>query len=210
MNNIPDGTVRRLADRAEIADCLGRYARGMDRLDRDLVLSAYHPDAVDDHGKFVGSPAEFVRWSFAMHRQHHHSHLHAILHHSCELDGDTAHTEAYFMFLSMNRTGAPWSASAGRYIDRFERRDGRWAIAHRLCVRDWAATDGPHEPADPTTLTSTSGSLSDAQRMLMRSAPPAARDRSDPSYRRPLVADPQRLLRSQALLGDAATRGEEG
>jgi hypothetical protein len=31
-----------------------RYSRGIDRLDRDMLLSAYHPDAIDDHGMFVG------------------------------------------------------------------------------------------------------------------------------------------------------------
>jgi hypothetical protein len=25
----------------------------------------------------------------------------------------------------------------GRYIDRFERRDGAWKIADRVCVREW-------------------------------------------------------------------------
>ena len=35
-------------DREAITDCLYRYTRGIDRLDRDLVRSAYHDDAVDD------------------------------------------------------------------------------------------------------------------------------------------------------------------
>ena len=32
-----------LMDRQRIWECMLRYARGMDRLDVDLVLSAYHP-----------------------------------------------------------------------------------------------------------------------------------------------------------------------
>ena len=39
--------VRELKDRQEIYDCIMRYCRGIDRLDRDMLLSAYHPDAVD-------------------------------------------------------------------------------------------------------------------------------------------------------------------
>jgi hypothetical protein len=32
-----------------------RYSRAIDRLDRELLLSVYHEDAVDDHGVFVGT-----------------------------------------------------------------------------------------------------------------------------------------------------------
>ena len=42
--------IKHLIDRQAILDCLTRYCRGMDRFDRALVLSAYHPDAIDDHG----------------------------------------------------------------------------------------------------------------------------------------------------------------
>ncbi len=27
-----------------------------------------------------------------------------------------------------------------RYVDRFERRDGRWLIAARVCAFDWSST----------------------------------------------------------------------
>ena len=51
-----DKDVQELIDRQRIYECLLRYTRGMDRLDRELVLSAYHDDAVEDHGPVV-SPA---------------------------------------------------------------------------------------------------------------------------------------------------------
>ena len=35
-----------------------RYCRGVDRLDAELMRSAYHDDATDDHGVFVGSAAD--------------------------------------------------------------------------------------------------------------------------------------------------------
>ena len=28
--------------------------------------------------------------------------------------------------------------TGGRYIDRFEQRDGEWKIAHRVCTIDWS------------------------------------------------------------------------
>jgi SnoaL-like domain len=49
-----------LQDRQAIQDVLMTYSRGIDRLDRELLLSVYHDDAIDDHGVFVGSPEEFA------------------------------------------------------------------------------------------------------------------------------------------------------
>jgi hypothetical protein len=31
----------------------------------------------------------------------------------------------------------------GRYLDRFERRDGAWRIVERVGMTDWARVDGP-------------------------------------------------------------------
>ena len=51
---------QQLADREAIRECALRYARGVDRLDADLMKSAYWPDATDDHGRFVGNGWEFA------------------------------------------------------------------------------------------------------------------------------------------------------
>ena len=47
-----------LLDRQDILDCVTRISRAIDRFDRDLFLSGYHPDAVIDAGGFVGDPAK--------------------------------------------------------------------------------------------------------------------------------------------------------
>jgi hypothetical protein len=52
--------VEKLIARQEIADVIYRYARGIDRLDFDLVRACYHPDAFDDHGSFAGSVEDFI------------------------------------------------------------------------------------------------------------------------------------------------------
>ncbi|MEO8804472.1 MAG: nuclear transport factor 2 family protein [Burkholderiaceae bacterium] len=88
-----EATVRALSDRQDILDCLHRYCRGVDRFDRDLLLSVYHPDAVDDHGVFVGNREAFVDWALAYHAEHQLSHHHMIFNPTIELHGDTAHTE---------------------------------------------------------------------------------------------------------------------
>jgi hypothetical protein len=187
-------TVAELKDRQAIHDCLMTYSRGIDRLDRELLLSVYHDDAIDDHGVFVGTPEEFVDWAFAMHRSTHLSHQHCILNYTVDLQGDVAHTETYYMFVGLNRTGTPLTMSGGRYIDRLEKRDGRWAIAARVCVRDWAPLTEIPESLDQAAMTVVKG-LSEEIKELMRTGAQPARDRSDASYDRPLTIDPARAGR---------------
>jgi len=164
--------LRTLQDRQEIIDCLHRYCRGIDRGDRALVLSAYHPDAIDDHGVFVGVAADFIDWALAYHGEHQVGHQHAVLNHSCELHGDTAHTETYFLYQGTNSVG-PGTLSGGRYIDRFERRQGRWGIAARVCVTEWVAELGK----DPLPLEFRAALMSNCT---------GSRDPTDISYMRPL------------------------
>ena len=179
-----DRVIQELVDRQAINDCLMTYSRAVDRLDRELLLSVYHADAIDDHGVFVGNREAFADWVIAMHTRTHLSHQHCQFNSTCDLQGDTAHTETYYMFVGMNRKGVPLAMSGGRYIDRLEKRNGRWAIAARVCVRDWAPLAEIPETLDQASLTVVS--LDDATKALMRSGAQPARDRTDPSYQRPL------------------------
>jgi hypothetical protein len=196
--------MRELKDRQDILDCLMRYSRGVDRLDRELIVSAYHADATDDHGMFVGGPQQFADWVLEMHSSSHVAHQHCLFNHSCDLDGDVAHTETYYMFVGMNRTAPPLAMSGGRYVDRFERRDGRWAIADRLCIRDWAPVPEVPDPDDPLTLTAIASSLPPNLAALMHTAPVSRRDATDPSYQRPLAVDPGRRKRGDELFPPGA------
>lgn len=166
---------REMRDRHEIYDCIMRYCRGIDRFDREVLLSAYHSDAIDDHGTYCGSVEGFADYAFALHATQHRT-QHHITNHRCEIDGDIAHAESYYIFWSLNKEEPLYTTSTGRYIDRFERRDGRWAIAERVCLVEirnehWAP----------------SGFEGDTDYV------PAVRDRSDPSYLRPLRIDHQRF-----------------
>ena len=49
-----------LIAKQEITDVVYAYARGIDRLDFELVRSCYHPDAYDDHGAFKGNVDDFI------------------------------------------------------------------------------------------------------------------------------------------------------
>jgi len=175
-----DPMVQILADRVAIHDCLTRYCRAIDRLDRELLLSVYHDDAIDDHGVFVGGPQAFADWALAYHSRAQYVTQHIITNHSCDLDGDVAHTETYYQLAAMNKQGAALTLSGGRYIDRFERRNGRWAIAVRKLVGDWAGVPGE-------------AILSPAGRAALNSGATPARDKSDPSYDRPLTTNTSRI-----------------
>jgi hypothetical protein len=165
--------VRALSDQAEILDCLTRYARGMDRLDRDLARSAYHGDAVDDHIGFVGPVDDFLDWAFEYHASQS-RHQHYITNCSIEVDGDEAHVETYYLFIATERDeDAPLTITGGRYIDHFERRDGRWAIAARLCLVEWQSNA-------PSLLNGAAVDFVALHGIV-------ARDSSDSSYERPLV-----------------------
>ena len=162
-----------LLDRQAILDCLHTYCRAMDRLDRELLMTVYHEDAIDDHGIWVGNREYFAAELLAYHEANQYSTQHVITNHTCEIDGAVAHAETYYYFAAMNKDGAPLTLSGGRYIDRFEKRNDRWAIAARLCLSDWHGEPGPSP-------------LSSQLRELLNSGGPPSRDRNDPSYMRPL------------------------
>lgn len=168
--------VRALTDRAEILDCITRYCRGMDRLDRELVRSAYHDDAVDDHVAFVGPVEDFIDWSFAYHGTQV-RHQHYITNHYADLSGDNAHAETYYLFVGTELDeAAPLTVTGGRYLDRFERRDGRWAIVARVCLVEWRTVADSLLDGPALEFIAASGTI--------------ARDRTDTSYDRPLTSRP--------------------
>jgi len=88
-------------------------------------------------GAFVGGPVDLFNWASALHEQGQVATHHNLLHHSCDIDGDTAHSEIYYLFVGRNRDESNWIAG-GRYVDRLERRDGEWKIALRTNSIEWS------------------------------------------------------------------------
>jgi hypothetical protein len=165
--------LEQLLERQDILDCLIRFSRGMDRFDRELFLSAFHPDAVIAAGEFVGDPAALYDWASRLHDQGQSATHHNLLNHTCDIDGDTAHTETYYLFVGRNRDDTNWIAG-GRYIDRLERRGGAWKIALRTNAIEWSGM----VPTMPIPF-------AEVPDINLNGAP--ARSREDPSYRRPLA-----------------------
>jgi len=165
--------LQKLLDRQDITDCLTRFSRGMDRFDEGLFLSAFHDDAIIAAGDFVGAPQALYQWAQAMHADGQIATQHCLLNNSCDIDGDTAHSETYYLFAARNRDDSNWVAG-GRYLDRLERRGEDWRIALRTNVIEWSGM----LPTMPIPF-------ADVPDLALNGV--AARDRTDPSYRRPLT-----------------------
>lgn len=128
-----------LLAKQEIADVVARYARGIDRMDFELVRSCYHPDAYDDHGAMKGDVEEFVA-SAAAFLPKFEATMHFLGNQLIEVDGDVARAETYAVAYHREALadGSGRDDIWGiRYVDRFEQRDGAWKIAHRVVAQEW-------------------------------------------------------------------------
>jgi hypothetical protein len=133
-----------LVAQAEIRDVLARYTRGIDRMDRELVLSCYHPGAFDDHGAFRGTREQFADW-VEQALSYFDATMHFLGQQLIEVDGDRARSETYCVAYHRRATRDGelghdlWMGL--RYVDRFERREGAWRISDRRCAFDWTRRD---------------------------------------------------------------------
>jgi hypothetical protein len=173
MADDPSTQQRYLKDRQEILDCVYLYCRALDRHDRELMARVFHPDAIDNHGEWVGRAPEAIVWSDASLAAAWLSHSHHVTCHFCEIEGEVAHTESYLISFRRHKDGKTVVVGGGRYIDRFERRDGEWRIALRREVSDWKFT------ADGSVFNIPDG------------FPQGTWDRTDLSYMRPLRLTPE-------------------
>jgi len=162
-------TLEHLLAKQSITEVIYRYCRALDRMDRPLADTIWHPDGTADYGPtmFQGTGTGFLDWVWVAHTSML-GHSHQIANVLIEVDGDRAGSESYV-------TATLWGAfepdvltqivSRGRYIDRWSCRDGVWAIDRRRFAEDLTLTTPVPGagPPDPT-------------------ASPARRDRTDASY----------------------------
>lgn len=125
----------------EIRDVLRAYCRGLDRMDRVLAETVWHPGGTADYGPgYQGSGTGFLDFVWEYHAAFAtHSHMLGNELVQVNLDSATASSEAYV---------AVWLRTAeqdgmvtdlfhrGRYVDSWSRRGGTWAIDHRMYVGD--------------------------------------------------------------------------
>jgi len=141
-----------LRDRRDIEDVLTRYSRALDWLDDAMLETVFYDDAEIDYGFFRGAGKSFKpllmqversvgrRWHFTAQIK-------------VALDGDVAEVESYNISMAAPTASAnppaEFTQFVGYYLDRLERRHGRWGIARRKHLLITAATvretplDGP-------------------------------------------------------------------
>src|SRR5215213_5971575 len=129
-----DGEFQRLLDERAIERCLIDYCRGVDRADSALVASVYHADGTDDHGSFKGLGVDFAEYVVRRLSGRYDATMHTIGNpRVCFTGPDSADVESHVCARQRRADNGQvvLESFGGRYIDRFERRDGVWKIAHR-------------------------------------------------------------------------------
>jgi hypothetical protein len=172
--NTPD----ELAAKQAIHDVICRYSRAVDRLDMDLLISCWHPGGIDSRPPiFHGTVDEFARWikpllSKAIHTTHN------VMNTLIDLRGDEAGVETYWAAtLRVSHGGDVYDVvRGGRYLDKFTRINGLWAMEIRRSITDWSRIEKFDRALVEALLSNSIPSSSELP------AEKAARDRSDPSY----------------------------
>jgi hypothetical protein len=149
----------------EIYELSCTYMRGQDRLDAAAHRSVFWDDAWCSYGIYEGGPdgfVEFAQGALSSHAANHHM----IGQVQIDLAGSEAFGEVYYQAFHRITAGDGSARDlfvSGRYVDRYERRDGVWKIAYRSELVDWvreqAAADdwfrgsamipGARKPDDP-------------------------------------------------------------
>ena len=148
-----DQALQQLLDKQSITERLLDYARGVDRIDRELICSVFDPEAQLDYGAmFAGTRDEFADFIGLVHRAME-THSHHVSNIRITVDGERAGSEAYVLVLLRSR-GIDGtlndSVNSGRYIDEWRRSDEGWRIVHRRYVHGMDSTQRPGSTGYPT------------------------------------------------------------
>ena len=118
-----------------------RVARGVDRGDPELTMSAFHEDASVVTGVFNGDAKTFSVEVNTLLDTVSPRVAHTITNQWIDIKGDHAVGEIYVVAYQHVVGEDPQDVlTGGRYLDRYERRDGVWKISQRTFVMDWTTS----------------------------------------------------------------------
>ena len=154
--------VQTLLDKQTIYELSCRYMRGLDRLDAVLLQSVFWDNAYCEYGFINGDAASFIEFAVGALKDHA-SNQHMIGNTLIDVEGDEAFGEVYFHAYHKVESEAGFDdlIVAGRYLDRYERRDGVWKMAYRSERVDWSRTTPTQDPYYQMMPDSLFGSRSD-------------------------------------------------
>ena len=184
-----ESELRLLLDKQALGELLIRYARGIDRWDRELVLACFHPDASVHYNTYEGNAIEFYEALWERTEGHGNGQggiprgQHVVTNALFEVRGDVAYGESYLEArrsgIGSRRAGAESEATGpgfpieriGRFIDRCERRNGEWRFVSRRVAMEWMSEEVEGSDVMPGGY-------------RLENFAPTRHDRSDPSYER--------------------------
>jgi len=133
-----------LSQRAEIVDALLSYTRGIDRLDKESVISAFHPGAIlNNYGPEPMPIEDFVEYALPSLKQRYSATQHRVSNIRIEIKEDRALVESYVLayHVKSSESSKQLHTFNGRYIDTFALRDAHWKISERFLRNDWSKVD---------------------------------------------------------------------
>jgi hypothetical protein len=146
-----EADVASMATYQEIWENELEYTRGLDRHDETLERAVFWPDAAISYGNLVAYE-ELASWANASHASSA-AHQHHVTGLTLDVDGAIAHEEGYILYSSdvqrdqsHDTAGTPTpgrvvagslaTLGTGRYVNRYERRDGDWRMIVHEYVHD--------------------------------------------------------------------------
>ncbi|GAA3720457.1 hypothetical protein GCM10022224_103140 [Nonomuraea antimicrobica] len=147
-----EGRLRELLDKQEIREVILRYARAQERRDARLLASVFHDDAIYEHFELPpqrGSDAIAALTAKAWAGSPLKTKGLTIPNTVTEVEGDVAFSESHGLSLNpVEQEGERFDYLRSlRFLDRLERRDGVWKIAHRLVLHGGYERWEPGAPA---------------------------------------------------------------
>ena len=141
-----DSAIEVLLTQQAIRDVLSRYCRGLDRMDKEMVNAVWHPEGTAFYdGIFEGTGHCFVDWVWEAHagmERHSHQITNVLIEMNVQ-DSNKATSEAYVTVVLWTKPDASGAqqelVGRGRYLDRWERREGIWGIEHRIHLLDMSS-----------------------------------------------------------------------
>lgn len=163
MNNQIDLSLSSLIDIHSITDVLHRYCHACDHINETGLRDCFHSDAILEHGPFSGPVEQWIGGALAW-LEGRVGVTHMIANPLIRIDGDRALSDCHFVaFNRLPKSGDRFEEVIvkGRYIDRFERRSGRWRVAHRIGIHDLESIRDVPGALPPIAGAFRSGAMSD-------------------------------------------------
>lgn len=134
-----DSALTDLIAKQEITDVLHRYCQGCDHSDEEILRGVFHEDCITDHAGWRGKSQDWVTMALQW-LSNRVAVTHIVTNPYVQLYGERAIMNCHFIGYNRVPTAdsnmLEESLVKGRYIDRFEKRNGVWKIAHRIGIHD--------------------------------------------------------------------------